>query len=217
MPAVKVPRKSTAIDMTAMCDVAFLLLTFFMLTSKFKPKDPVAVDIPQSTAQIPIPEKGIVALTVDKDGHVFMGVDDQKTRMEWLNQIATEYGVTFSPTAQQAFRLTDLFGMPVEAMNGFLELPNDKKEAYQQPGIPVDSVNGRCQLEDLIFLARRSGQMVQTEPFRIVIKSDKDSNFKVVDKVIKILQNNKNKVNKFNLITAAKNAPEGAGGNSGAH
>lgn len=217
MPAVKIPRKSTAIDMTAMCDVAFLLLTFFMLTSKFKPKDPVAVDIPQSTAQIPIPEKGIVSLTVDKDGHVFMGVDDQLTRMEWLNQISTEFGVSFSQEAKANFKLTDMFGMPVEQLSGFLSMPNDKREAFKQPGIPVDSTNGRCQLEDLIFYARRSGQMVQTEPFRIVIKSDKDSNFKVVDKVIKILQNSKNKVNKFNLITSAKNAPEGAGGNSGAH
>ena len=29
MPKVKIPRKSTAVDMTAMCDVAFLLLSFF--------------------------------------------------------------------------------------------------------------------------------------------------------------------------------------------
>ena len=38
MPKVKIPRKSTAVDMTAMCDVAFLLLTFFMLTSNFTKK-----------------------------------------------------------------------------------------------------------------------------------------------------------------------------------
>jgi hypothetical protein len=137
--------------------------------------------------------------------------------MEWLNQISSEFGVNFSQDAKDNFRLTDLFGMPVEQLNGFLSMPNDQREAFKQPGIPVDSTNGRCQLEDLIFYARRSGQMAQTEPFRIVIKSDKDSNFKVVDKVIKILQNSKNKVNKFNLITSAKNAPEGAGGNSGAH
>ena len=41
MPKVKVPRKSTNIDMTAMCDVSFLLLTFFMLTTKFKADEPV--------------------------------------------------------------------------------------------------------------------------------------------------------------------------------
>ncbi|RPI68323.1 MAG: biopolymer transporter ExbD, partial [Ignavibacteriales bacterium] len=41
MPKVKVPRKSTLIDMTAMCDVAFLLLTFFMLTTQFKSDESV--------------------------------------------------------------------------------------------------------------------------------------------------------------------------------
>ncbi len=46
MPKVKMPRKSTLIDMTAMCDVAFLLLTFFMLATKFKPDEPVAVVTP---------------------------------------------------------------------------------------------------------------------------------------------------------------------------
>jgi biopolymer transport protein ExbD len=34
MPKIKVKRKGTWIDMTAMTDVAFLLLTFFMLTAK---------------------------------------------------------------------------------------------------------------------------------------------------------------------------------------
>ena len=40
MPRVKVARKSTAIDMTAMCDVAFLLLTFFILSAKPKTSGP---------------------------------------------------------------------------------------------------------------------------------------------------------------------------------
>ncbi|MFM7710399.1 MAG: biopolymer transporter ExbD, partial [Ferruginibacter sp.] len=34
MPKIKIPRKSTNIDMTAMCDVAFLLLSFFILATK---------------------------------------------------------------------------------------------------------------------------------------------------------------------------------------
>jgi biopolymer transport protein ExbD len=34
MGKAKVKRASTSIDMTAMCDVSFLLLTFFVLTAR---------------------------------------------------------------------------------------------------------------------------------------------------------------------------------------
>ena len=68
MPKVKVPRKSTSVDMTAMTDVAFLLLTFFMLATKFKPDEPVVVDTPSSISEIKLPESGIMQITIDKQG-----------------------------------------------------------------------------------------------------------------------------------------------------
>ena len=77
MPKVKIARKSVSLDMTAMCDVAFLLLTFFMLTTKFKPEEAVAVDIPASVSQIQIPDKNIMMISVREDGAIFFGVDDQ--------------------------------------------------------------------------------------------------------------------------------------------
>jgi biopolymer transport protein ExbD len=64
MPKVKIARKSTLVDMTAMCDVAFLLLTFFMLTTKFKPNDPVVVDMPKSVYEIKLPQSDIMTITV---------------------------------------------------------------------------------------------------------------------------------------------------------
>ena len=50
MPRVKIKRKSTRIDMTAMSDVTVLLLTFFMLTSTFVQKEPVRVNTPGSVS-----------------------------------------------------------------------------------------------------------------------------------------------------------------------
>ena len=66
MPKIKVPRKSTFVDMTAMCDVAFLLLTFFMLTAKFRPQEAVMVDIPASISKIKVPESNIALVHVDR-------------------------------------------------------------------------------------------------------------------------------------------------------
>lgn len=82
MPKVKVPRKSTTVDMTAMCDVAFLLLTFFMLTSNFVAKEPIVVAVPSSISEIKIPERNIVTVLIDQEGKVFFGLDTQQDRRD---------------------------------------------------------------------------------------------------------------------------------------
>jgi biopolymer transport protein ExbD len=51
--------------MTAMCDVAFLLLTFFVMTSTAKIPD-IAVDTPSSTVQTKLPESDLATLSVGK-------------------------------------------------------------------------------------------------------------------------------------------------------
>ena len=80
MPHAKFPRKSTHIDMTAMCDVAFLLLTFFMLATKFKPEEPVVVKTPSSISDIQLPDVDIMLLTVDTRGRIFFSIDNKIKR-----------------------------------------------------------------------------------------------------------------------------------------
>ncbi|MFZ1255198.1 MAG: biopolymer transporter ExbD, partial [Saprospiraceae bacterium] len=135
MPKVKVPRKSTAIDMTAMCDVAFLLLTFFILTTKFRAPEVVEIDIPSSTAQIPIPDKDILMIQIAPDGKVFMGLDDQNTRLGLLERLEEAYQIKFTPGQRDAFRLTELWGMDIRQLPQWLDLNANDRAHSKQPGI----------------------------------------------------------------------------------
>ena len=86
MGKVKIKRKSTLIDMTAMSDVTVLLLTFFMLTSTFLQKEPVTVITPSSVSEIKVPTSNVAQVLVSPQGKVFMsllGDADPDNAEEW--------------------------------------------------------------------------------------------------------------------------------------
>src|ERR1700751_279315 len=139
MPKIKVPRKNISLDMTAMCDMAFLLLTFFMLTTKFKPQEAIVVDMPSSVSEIKLPEKDMMVISVDKKGGVFFGIDGQNTRMELIDKISQQFNLPLSNQEKQEFSLMSSFGVPVSALKGVLALSADDRSKIAQPGIPCDS------------------------------------------------------------------------------
>lgn len=81
MPKIKKGRVGIKIDMTPMVDVAFLLLTFFMLTTQFRPPEDVSVVIPSSHSVIKLPETDVMTVSVNEDGKIFLGLDSQQLRM----------------------------------------------------------------------------------------------------------------------------------------
>jgi biopolymer transport protein ExbD len=215
MPKVKVKRQNPVMDMTAMCDVAFLLLTFFILTTKFRPNEPVQVDIPASTAQIPIPEKDILMISVGNDGRIFFGVDDQNTRAAILDEVSKRYNFQVTGEMQKTFKLLDQFGVPLEQLGSFLSMSPEKIGTYRQAGLPVnpkavvagmprfpdDVDTARNHLAELIVLGRSLNNNL-----RIAVKADKGADYKNIDDVIETLR--KTNSNRFNLITSARNAQE---------
>ena len=114
MSKVKVPRKSTVVDMTAMTDVAFLLLTFFMLATKFKPDEPVMVTTPSSISEIKLPETDILLLTIDKDSRVFFSMDGEQNRLALLDKMAEKYQLTFTEAQKKEFTLLSSFGVSIK-------------------------------------------------------------------------------------------------------
>lgn len=66
------------VDMTPMVDVAFLLLTFFMLTTQFRPPEEVQISLPSSHSAIKLPESKVMLISIAKDDRIFLGFDSPK-------------------------------------------------------------------------------------------------------------------------------------------
>ena len=201
MPKIKVPKKSPSLDMTPMVDLAFLLVTFFMLTTKFRPDEPVIVDQPSSVSEIPLPDKGVIMLTIDSKGRVFFNVEGQQTRLDILDRLAERFTLSFDEKERKRFAVLSSIGMPKEQLKQYLQANDDQRKEMNKvsPGIPTDSTNN--ELTYWINAARNVAPR-----YSIAIKGDRDADIPTVKRVIDILQ--ENKANRFALITNLEGAAE---------
>jgi biopolymer transport protein ExbD len=201
--AVKTQKKAGAIDMTAMCDVAFLLLTFFILTATAKQPEPLAVDTPSSTVQTKLPETGLATLTVGK-GKVFFGLVDRDIRVRTLELMAQEYGISFSDEEKARFSLIDGFGVPIGNLKQIIKMTSSERNAEGlQPGIPMDSIDKKKdELSRWIFNARSASAELKNTDMKFAIKGDAKLEYPAIKKVMDVLQDQD--VNSFNLVTGLR-------------
>ncbi len=206
MPKVKMPRKGTSVDMTAMCDVAFLLLTFFMLATKFKPEEPVMVTTPNSISEIPLPDKDIMMITIDPAGRLFFSIDNQIVRKDLITALNDEKKLGLSPQEINAFALGASVGAPFNQLKSYLAADPEQQKTFDKTttGIPTDTTvsSDKNELGAWIRLARNTNPQL-----RITIKADGKAAYPEIKKVIKTLEGWK--IFKFNLITGLKAVPPG--------
>ena len=196
MSKIKVARKSTRIDMTAMSDVTVLLLTFFMLTSTFVKKEPIQVTTPSSVSEIKIPETNIIQILIEPTGKVFLSLDKQGDMATTLQSVGKEYNITFTPEEIQKFKLQKTFGVPMKNMKGFLALRSEEQDKILKNfGIPTDSLNN--QFKVWVKSARAANA-----DLRIAIKADQFTPYKVIKSVMTSLQDLRE--NRYNLLTSMK-------------
>src|SRR3569833_1132118 len=200
MPRVKVARKSTAIDMTAMCDVAFLLLTFFILSAKPKTADPLKIAIPAAAVSTTIPEADFSTLLIAQ-GKVFFNVEGDDVRKKTLEIMAEKYKMSFTPDEENIFSGIESFGVPIAQLKSLLAMAPSDRDKVSQPGIPVKTTNNN-ELYDWVHSARLADKYLHNKELKIGIKGDSEEEYPTVGKVIATLQ--KHKVDRFNLITALK-------------
>jgi len=200
MARIKVPRKSTALDMTAMCDVAFLLLTFFILTAKLRTEDPLHIDTPAASTVIVVPDDNIATLSVGKD-KVFFGIEGTDIRKALLEEMAKQYKIAFTPEEEQRFTLIPTFGVPMNQLKQFIALDETQRKDFPQPGIPLDTTANN-ELSTWIYQARLVTRNLKNQELRFAIKGDNKDMYPEYKKVVDVLQ--RQSVNKFVLMTQLK-------------
>lgn len=202
MPKVKIPRKSTNIDMTAMCDVAFLLLSFFILATKTKPPEAVAVTTPTSVSTKVVKDEAIV-VTLSKDGKVFLMLNDRKHKDDIINDINTSKSLGLTPAEIAKLKKQEFIGLPFSKLKSYLNM-SETVSASKMDGIPCDTTNN--ELADWIKSVSNSFAGESMDNLNLLVKGDnlaKYPSFKNIKTAFK-----KNEIFKFKIVTNPEGIPE---------
>ena len=199
MPKVKIARKSTWVDMTAFVDVAFLILSFFMLATKFKPDEAVEVKTPTSVSSEVLDEQGSSLILVDKTGRVFLQITDTLAKKDALDVITEAKGYTFTPEQRAKILKTSFIGSSFESFQN--DVANDVKQGDLK-GIPTanDSLGG--ELKEWI-----SAVTYSNDKLKWYVKCDSDTRYGPFKQVIDALRSNDQ--DRFLLVTSPEDVPVG--------
>lgn len=210
----KKPSKGSApnLDMTPMVDLAFLLVTFFMLTASFRMAEPVTVDPPSSIGKVVLPDNHIL-VTVDEKGRVFFGISNSTAKVNALKKMSEKYGVPFTEQQIKKFAGLSSFGVDIKDLPRYIDASESERSNFQpMKGIPMDSTNN--QLKDWISnagaeavkiynelkqKAEETKQEIKAEKPRYAIKCDGKTKYILVKDVIKTFTDLK--IYQFNMIT----------------
>lgn len=204
MGKLKIKKSDVWIDMTPMSDVMVLLLTFFMLTSTFVKNEPVKVNQPSSVSEIKVPEIDVLNILVDKDGKVFMSMDNQQDMLDLIQNVNANYDLGLSGVELKKFQTDPMWGIPMANLKGYLGLPSEKMTEVitgPQAGVPTDSIDGG-KSEFQIWVT----EATNLKDLKIAIKADSETSYAKVKKVMSELQDMNE--NRYYLITTLKTGSE---------
>jgi biopolymer transport protein ExbD len=204
MGRAKIKRGSTNIDMTAMCDVAFLLLSFFILATKFKPSEAIEVSPPSSVSSKAAPELDAFTVSINPEGTIFIDMSDNMKK-DVLEQLASTRNLQFSEDDKKYFQIATFVGVPLGQLNQFTRIPPEKMKGVKLSGIPADSTNNELQswINAAIIVYKDRGKRIN-----FLIKGDNNTKYPAFKSVIEAFK--KNDVYKYQLITNPEDIPKGS-------
>jgi biopolymer transport protein ExbD len=204
-----------ALDMTPMVDLAFLLVTFFMLTASFRMAEPVTVDPPSSIGEVMLPDNHIM-VSIDDRGRAFFGISNTTAKVTALREMAAKYKVGFTEEQFKKFGGLSSFGVDIKDLPRYIDADENGRKSFQpQKGVPLDTITPNNQLKDWIAIggknavqayndakakAEETKQDFKAEKPRYAIKASAKTKYIFVKDVVK--QFTDLKIFQFNLITS---------------
>ena len=207
MPSIKIPKKSTDTDMTPFVDIAFLILSFFIMATKFKPPDPVEIKTPGSVLSQKMPESNAVLISIDSSNKVYFSILSEKDPSKFdnvINEINDKQKLGLTPAPISNFRKTYMVGVPFTGLKQLLDIDAKEQGNVKQPGIPVmDSTNNQ-----LTWWIQGAKNAFAGEKLVYLIKGDGNSKYPAFEAVIEALK--KNEEFKYSLVTSLDDIPVGS-------
>jgi biopolymer transport protein ExbD len=192
--------------MTPFVDIAFLILSFFIMATKMKPPAPVEITTPNSVSTEQLPENDALMVEIDKKGRVFFSMladakpEAKKSIIENINKTR---GLGLTEAEMNNFVKFPSIGVPFTALKSLLSQPADKVNADIMPGIPVqDSATN-----ELYYWVRDAVSAFAGSPVQYLIKGDNGAKYPVFKSVIQSFT--RNEIFKFKLVTSPEDAPIG--------
>ncbi len=208
MPSVKIPKKAADTDMTPFVDIAFLILTFFIMATKMKPPSPVEITTPYSVSSKELEAKDALMIEMDKDGRVFFTIqtekaDDNTLKYNVINNLNKTRNLGLTDAEMKSFVRSPTVGVPFSQLKSYYSKSEDQRKAVVQPGVPVtDTLNN-----ELLYWVRDAKNVFAGRKLLYMVKGDNNAKYPVFKGVIDALR--KNDENKYQLITSPEAVPMG--------
>ena len=203
MPSAKIPKRSTDTDMTPFVDIAFLILSFFIMATKFKPPEPVEITTPGSVLSQKLPENNAVMISANRVYFTVLSEKDPSKYDAIIRGINTSQNLGLSPEEMANFRKTYLVGVPFGGLKQLLATDFKDQTKLSQPGVPVlDTLNNQ-----LVWWIKEAKAAFAGEKLNYLIKGDGLSKYPTFNAVVQALK--KNEEFKYNLVTQLDDVPVG--------
>lgn len=195
----KHPRSNLSIGITAMCNVALLILFFFIVTAQPRSWEPIDIEPPYASSNLIDHFVGYGAEILIGHGKVFFELP-KNLREQTLILIGNKYHINFSAAEISKFETIDIIGVPIPELKQYIDGYYNEESYLNQKGIRIDSAEN--ELANWLGESRKAYKSLSDKKLRVYVKADKREAFPIIRKIFDIMQIQG--ISKFSLITFLK-------------